>query len=63
MPLNHSLGFPYMILEGGLLTPMTPLDPPLIMHSLNGIIYEESINTEFVNFVKGLVIFVGSNFN
>ena len=24
MPLYHSLGFPNMILEGGILTPMTP---------------------------------------
>ena len=32
MPLHHSfiLGFPSMILEGGHLTPMTPLDPPLV---------------------------------
>ena len=27
MPLHHSLGFPYMILEGGVIGP--PLDPAL----------------------------------
>ena len=29
MSLQHYFGFPNIIPEGGLLTPMTPLDPPL----------------------------------
>ena len=28
MPLHHFLDFPSMILEGGHLTPMNPLNPP-----------------------------------
>ena len=29
MPLHHSLGFPSMMLDGGLFDPMIPLDSPL----------------------------------